>query len=243
MGTININLSDSTELNLPIGRQMENEVTAVAFDFSDWVATYGSGTLSLSVQRKGDAMPYPVTMTVSGNVATWEISETDTARKGTGKAQLTYTVGDHVKKSVIYKFTVYESLGVDGEYPAPGETWVDEMEADITSLQAQIGNLANLDTEDKSNLVAAINEAAQSGGGGGGGSVAPYTSNPSALGIASPGSSAKYSRGDHVHPMPSASDVGAIATPSTSPTTGQYLKWSGTAWVASDLPVYSGGVS
>lgn len=35
---------------------------------------------------------------------------------------------------------------------------------------------------------------------------------------------------------------GDIALPS-SPTTGQFLKWSGSAWVASDLPVYSGGVS
>lgn len=33
-------------------------------------------------------------------------------------------------------------------------------------LQAQIGDLANLETENKSSLVAAINEAAQSGGGG-----------------------------------------------------------------------------
>ena len=44
-------------------------------------------------------------------------------------------------------------------------------------------------------------------------------------------------------PIPStAADVGAIAAPS-SPTTGQFLKWSGSAWVASDLPVYNGGVS
>lgn len=83
--------------------------------------------------------------------------------------------------------------------------------SDADDLKSQIGDLSDLDTEDKSSLVAAINEAAQSGGGGGGGtSPSPYTSNPSALGTASPGSSAKYSRGDHVHPMPSASDVGAV---------------------------------
>ena len=45
---------------------------------------------------------------------------------------------------------------------------------DVTATQAeqilaQIGDLANLTTEDKTNLVAAINEAAKSGGGGGGG--------------------------------------------------------------------------
>lgn len=53
------------------------------------------------------------------------------------------------------------------EQPAP-ETPTDLTGA-VNSLQAQIGALADLGTEDKSNLVAAINEAAQSGGGGGGG--------------------------------------------------------------------------
>ena len=40
----------------------------------------------------------------------------------------------------------------------------------------------------------------------------------------------------------SASDVGAIPAPA-SPTSGQYLSWNGSAWVATSLPVYSGGVS
>ena len=43
-----------------------------------------------------------------------------------------------------------------------------------------------------------------------------------------------------------ASNISSIADKidkPSSPTTGQFLKWSGSAWVASDLPVYSGGVS
>ena len=47
------------------------------------------------------------------------------------------------------------------------------------------------------------------GEGGGGSGPSPYTSNPAALGTASPGSSADYARGDHVHPKPSAADIGA----------------------------------
>lgn len=139
MGTINVTLGDATQLNLPLGRQLENDVTEVVFDFSAWNTTYGAGTLSLSVQRKGDEMPYPVTMTVSGTDVTWEVTDTDTARKGTGKAQLTYTVGDAVKKSVIYKFTVYESLGADGEYPAPGSTWMEDIEDRVEALEAGDG--------------------------------------------------------------------------------------------------------
>jgi hypothetical protein len=49
---------------------------------------------------------------------------------------------------------------------------------------------------------------------GGGSSIDPYTSNPAALGnFASPGVSDDYARGDHVHPKPSAAELG-ITVPS-----------------------------
>lgn len=54
--------------------------------------------------------------------------------------------------------------------------------------------------------------AREGGGGGGGGDVYPYDSNPAALGTAAPGVSEDYARGDHVHPKPSAADIGALAT-------------------------------
>jgi len=65
------------------------------------------------------------------------------------------------------------------------------------------------------------------------------SSTPANLGTAAVGSSTDYARADHVHNMPSASDVGAIAAP-VSATTGQVLTWSGSAWVAQSLPVYDG---
>ena len=75
---------------------------------------------------------------------------------------------------------------------------------------------------------------------GGGSSVSPYTSNPAPLGTASPGSSADYARGDHVHPKPTAADVGAIAAPA-SPATGAFLVWNGSAWMAQTLSTWQGG--
>ena len=46
---------------------------------------------------------------------------------------------------------------------------------------------------------------------GGGTSVYPYDNNPEALGQeANPGTSDNYSRGDHIHPLPSVSDLGAL---------------------------------
>lgn len=86
----------------------------------------------------------------------------------------------------------------------------------LSGLKGDLGDLSELDTTVKTDLVSAINEVAQ-GGGGGGSSPSPYTSNPASLGTASPGSSANYSRGDHVHPMPTASDVGALPDSTTIP--------------------------
>ena len=39
----------------------------------------------------------------------------------------------------------------------------------------------------------------------------------------------------------SLADIGAVAAPS-NPASGQFLKYNGSAWVASSLPVYDGSV-
>lgn len=168
MGTINVTLGNAAELNLILGQQLENEVNQVVFDFSAWKTAYGSGDIDLSVQRHGDAMPYPVTLTVSGTDATWTITDTDTACKGIGEAQVTYKVGDVVKKSVVYKFTVYRSIGENGEYPAPGSTWCDQVEQDIADIKADLGDLTDLETTVKTDLVSAINEVYDLGSASGG---------------------------------------------------------------------------
>ena len=123
MNTINVDLSTGEALNLPIGRQGENNVTQVIFDFSALKTEFGSGTLSLSVKRPKEYIPYAQTMTVSGTNATWLVNETDTGNFGCGEIQLTYTVSGKVAKTVIYKYTVLRSIGADGEYPIPGQTW------------------------------------------------------------------------------------------------------------------------
>jgi len=67
-----------------------------------------------------------------------------------------------------------------------------------------------------------------------------YTSAPAALGTASAGSSTSWAKGDHVHPKPTASDIGAIAAPS-SPATGAFLVYNGSAWTAQTLSTWQGG--
>ena len=67
--------------------------------------------------------------------------------------------------------TVYAQLGIIQRGADPNADPSTKPTLPVwAQLQAQIGDLSNLTTEDKTNLVAAINEAAKSGGGGSGGS-------------------------------------------------------------------------
>lgn len=72
---------------------------------------------------------------------------------------------------------------------------------------------------------------------------APSSWNPQPLGAAAPGTANLYSRYDHVHKMPSASDVGAIAAPA-SPNDGDVLTYDSDSdeWVA-EAPSGGGAVS
>lgn len=68
-----------------------------------------------------------------------------------------------------------------------------------------------------------------------------YTSTPASLGSSAfAGSASEWAMGDHVHPMPSAFDVGGIAAPSSA-SIGDFLCFTSNGWDAVSLPTYSGG--
>lgn len=151
MGTVNVTLGEDTRLNLILGQQDENEVREVVFDFSGWYTTYGSGTISLSVQRSKDQWPYEVELTVdnTNHTATWTITDTDTGYAGVGMIQITYTVGTAKKKSVVYRFTVYKSLGATGNVitPVQLQTWMDEVDQDIADIKQDLQELIDHGTD------------------------------------------------------------------------------------------------
>ena len=102
--------------------------------------------------------------------------------------------------------------------------------------------------------------------GGGGSSPSPASTTPADLGTAAVGTSLDYARADHVHKKPTAADIGAgtyskpsggipssdmtsavqsslgkadaaIPAPS-SPASGAFLVWNGSAWVAQTLATW-----
>lgn len=147
--------------SLAIGRRGENDARRVVFDLAAWRGDYGEGTVQLLHQRAGDESPYPCALTVEGDTAYWLIRAADVSKAGWGSAQLHYYVGDTLAKSAIWRTVTADALGAPSEPPEdPARAW-------FAAIREQIGNLDELTTEAKDNLVAAINEAAKTGSGAG----------------------------------------------------------------------------
>lgn len=139
----------------------------------------------------------------------------------------TYAVGD----LVLHEGQLYEcSTAISTAEAWTAAHWTSKtVAAELSSL---MGDLSNIQTATSGDIGKALSPKTVSSGtvtewqyvtaGGGGSSVSPYTSNPAALGTASPGSSDNYARGDHVHPKPTAADLG-ITVPSASSATPQAL--------------------
>lgn len=115
----------STPVNL--GEKGENKVTAIQFDYSAWIEEYGNGAISLLVKRKGDTAAYPVVLSTADGIATWTISDTDTAVQGYGKAEYIFTIDSKVAKSAVFSFYVAADLGPSGDPPDPYESWIDTL--------------------------------------------------------------------------------------------------------------------
>ena len=148
-----------------LGRQGEDKAVRVVWPgiVSDWSSLYGDGSFQLSVRRFGDVNAYPVVVEVDGDDIRFTVTSAETAIAGNGKCELTYIANGTIAKSATWETVVLNSL--TGQTPSeppeePAKSW-------FTAIQGQIGNLAELATTSKDNLVSAINEAAQSGGGGG----------------------------------------------------------------------------
>ena len=129
-----INANSIYDRVIRIGRQTENLVSEITFNMNMWIEEYGAGECVLNVRRNGDGSAYPVPMTITDGLATWTITDTDTARKGRGEIQLVYRAGDKVKTSPIFTISCGESLVGDGEPPTGYDDWL----AELNRMTAQV---------------------------------------------------------------------------------------------------------
>lgn len=106
--------------------------------------------------------PFSADATVDGSNVTFELTKSMTAYAGRAWTKIKLTKGGKSVSTCGFWLECDRAGVEDGDViGAPGVVG-----DRLSALSEKIGNLENLVTTDKSNLVAAINEAAQSGGGG-----------------------------------------------------------------------------
>lgn len=117
-----------------IGKLSENKVEQIDFNVRHWQERYGEGGAVLIVQRYGDTAGYLVPLIIEDGVASWVISNVDTAKVGKGAAELKYVVGDKVKMGTIFGIICEKSLADSGEVPDEYESWLDT----LTTISTQV---------------------------------------------------------------------------------------------------------
>ena len=147
---INIAVNEFASGAIPIGRQGEREARQIVFDLSWMVEQFGEGSAVLMHQRSQDGLPYQVDAVRDGNTLTWTVTDTDTAFVGYGKAEIRWTVGDALAKTVIYKTRVMESITGDTEIPDPYQSWYDAM------VEAVTGDIENIVDEKIADVPATV---------------------------------------------------------------------------------------
>lgn len=120
-------VTDDKRIKIVIGHGGENQVLTVDFDLTEWVEKYGLGQPYIHIKRHGDTIAYSSMLAFSDNIATWTISEIDTAKAGSGSAQLMYVVDDKIKKNKIFSIFVDRSLTSSDDIPEPYQNILDEI--------------------------------------------------------------------------------------------------------------------
>lgn len=114
---------------LAIGRQLENNYRRIIFDCSGFDTEVE--TITLVHQRAQDVAPYIVTQTTGETSLAWDITSTDTAFDGIGRAELRINFSNGLAKSAVFRTLVIKSITADTTIPEPLQSWYDAMIAYI----------------------------------------------------------------------------------------------------------------
>jgi len=135
MNTISIDASFSGVM--PLGKRGgETGATAVVFDLSQLIESFGNGNATLLAKRPTENTAYPCASEREGDSLTWTVSNADTYCVGYGRAELFWYVGEVLAKSVVFLTQITPDIGDEGEAPQPYESWVTQLLEDIDDKNA-----------------------------------------------------------------------------------------------------------
>ena len=117
---------------LSLGRQGENLARRVKFKLpSNWDMSDPASSVQLVVQRAGESAAYPVMLSCEDGVYYWDVTATDTARKGYSQCELRYMLGDVLAKSMTWLTNVAESISDDlTEPPDAAQNYLSQVMAE-----------------------------------------------------------------------------------------------------------------
>jgi len=162
-------INTSPDRIIQLGYEGEDRVTVLRFRYGkDWLEN-GEGVFTIRVLRHGENQAYNAEL-VTDDLTHMELLMTVTnvelSVKGSGEMQVVYSGADFVKKSPIYSYNV--SRAVDEAVDPPAQDVYSQIIESLSELQTDvqgltdamegIGNLADLTTTAKNDLVSAINE-------------------------------------------------------------------------------------
>lgn len=128
---------------LVIGFQAENQRTQVRIDCASVFEEYPHATSSLIVKPSFSAA-YPVVVDRDGTDVVWLITSEILSFTGDGEIQLVFYKDEVICKSAIAKIRVCRSLQVTGDMPDPVAQWVDDANAKLAEVDAQIVELEGM---------------------------------------------------------------------------------------------------
>ena len=144
MGIINAECGKTVS----IGYQGENKRQRVRFDLSDIMTEFPGGTAVLGIRRPGDSDIVPALNTaLDGMSLIWTTTAWELANSGFLYAQVTYSDGDAVGKTKVYRFDVKNSLIISGVEPEDWQDLVGQLTSAAAALQAVIESYDEMTAE------------------------------------------------------------------------------------------------
>ena len=158
---------------IQIGYEGEDKVTILRFSYSEKWLENGEGIFTVRVLRNGEKQAYDAQLIKNDRenlIIDMTVTDIELSKEGYGEMQLVYTGADFVKKSPVYKY--YVSRSVDEAVDPPESdvytqiieslsdlrTNFNELANTVNETNDDIGDLTELTTANKLNIVESINE-------------------------------------------------------------------------------------
>lgn len=114
---------------LDLGQSGENQTRTIRIDVSDWLTELPDVEIFVVAMRSGEMTPYPATTTMQDGILSWPLQAADTAKTGTGWAEVqAVNLQGQVKKSKLMRTVVDRSLSdIDADPDEPLRGYIEQL--------------------------------------------------------------------------------------------------------------------